>query len=177
MSLADNTIAGLVTSLAARTPAPGGGAAAAIAGALGAASGAMAARFTSGAKYAEAEREAQQLASELDGFAHTCLALADEDAAAFAMVRAASDPTTKAAAELAAARIPLRLMSGCLDTIAALSVFAPRCNPWLRSDIQVGIHLLAGATRAAMATLAANRPEQALLAEGQALLDRLPAGA
>jgi len=177
MSLADSTIAGLITTLAARTPAPGGGAAAAIAAALGAASGAMAARFTSGVKYADAEGAAQQLASELDGFAQTCLALADEDAAAFAMVRAANDPVAKATAELAAARIPLRLMTGCITTIGALTAFAPRCNPWLRSDIQVGIHLLAGATRAAMATLAANRPDQAVLAEGQALLDRLPAGA
>ena len=42
--------------------------------------------------------------------------------------------------------------------VEALREFRPRCNPWLVSDVEVAIHLLTGAGRAAHATLLANRP-------------------
>src|SRR4051812_19516851 len=88
-SLAQGSVADLVARLAARAPAPGGGAPAAIAGAIGCATGAMAARYTPGPKWADRSATAEALAAELDDAAARLLALADEDAAAFAAVGAA----------------------------------------------------------------------------------------
>ncbi|HAT12089.1 MAG TPA: hypothetical protein DCS97_16255, partial [Planctomycetes bacterium] len=51
--------------------------------------------------------------------------------------------------------------------------FLPRCNPNLVSDVRVGVHLLAGAARAAWATAAANRPGPEEVAAAAAALRRV----
>ena len=55
MPLADQRLSDITKALSERTPTPGGGAAAAIAAALGCAAGAMAARYTTGTKYTAIE--------------------------------------------------------------------------------------------------------------------------
>ena len=62
-SVADRPIGGFIASLSARTAIPGGGAAAAIAAALGCAAGAMAARYTTGPKWAAVASSEQASAS------------------------------------------------------------------------------------------------------------------
>ncbi len=149
-----------IDQLAARTPAPGGGAAAAIAAALGAAAGAMAARYTTGAKWADRSAEAEQLGQVLHDGARRLLVLAEADAGAYAAVQAtAAGSLERAAAEAAAARIPLDTLIACADAADALARFLDRCNPRLRSDVETGIHLLAGAGRAAWRTLLINQPD------------------
>jgi formiminotetrahydrofolate cyclodeaminase len=158
-NLAQTSVADLVARLAARTPAPGGGAAAAIAGALGCATGAMAARYTTGAKWADRSDKAEALAAELDAAAARLLALADADAAAFAAVGAARKSGDAMALKVAEARsieIPVSVMRECALQAGALATFRSACNPQLVSDIAVGIHLLAGAGRSAWSTLCAN---------------------
>ena len=164
MPLADQPLACLITDLAARTPTPGGGAAAAAAAALGCAAGAMAARYTTGEKWAAVSARAQALVQALDEAAAACLRLGEADALAYAnvtMARKAKDEAAFATANQAAQGVPAALLDACAQNAAALADFLPACNPHLTSDVKVGIHLLAGAGRAAWQTLMVNRPDVA----------------
>jgi formiminotetrahydrofolate cyclodeaminase len=174
--LAGRAVGDLVQALAARTPTPGGGAAAAAAAALGCAAGAMAARYTTGAKWADRSDEAQALASRLEAAAGRILALADDDEAAFAAAQAArkaGDAAAATAADIRAAAVPAEVINLCAEMAEALAGFLPRCNPQLVSDVRVGVHLLAGAARAAWATAAANRPAAEAEAAAAAALRRV----
>lgn len=162
MSLGSTSVNALIGALAERTPVPGGGAAAAIAAALGCAAGAMAARYTSGPKYAAIEAEARVLGDLLAKAAQDCTRLGDADAEAYAAVgtaRKTKDATAIVTAEQHAGTVPADLLALCAIHAAGLAAFIPTCNPYLVSDVKVGIHLLAGAGRAAWQTLLVNKPD------------------
>ncbi len=168
------TIAGFVADLAARTPAPGGGAAAAITAALGAASGAMAARYTTGPKWPAVTARAEALAAALDAAAADFQVLAERDAASYAQVQAVrKSGGDVAAAEAAALAVPVAVLARSADAASLLVDFLPVCNPNLASDVRVGVHLLAGAGRAAWRTVQVNRPDAEVIAAARAELDRL----
>jgi formiminotetrahydrofolate cyclodeaminase len=80
----DDTIAAFLDQLAARVPAPGGGATAALHAAQGAALLAMVARYSDGARY-DAELM-DRIVSEADELKQDALALAEADADAFGAV-------------------------------------------------------------------------------------------
>ena len=163
MSLGTTAVSDLIDALAARTPAPGGGAAAAIAAALGCAAGAMATRYTAGIKYVAVETAAQQLGDVLVLTARECIRLGDADTDAYAAVTAArktKDTSATALAEQRAGAIPADLLALCAQHAAELARFISNCNPYLVSDVKVGIHLLAGAGRAAWQTLIVNQPSE-----------------
>jgi formiminotetrahydrofolate cyclodeaminase len=80
----DETITAFLDQLAARVPAPGGGATAALHAAQSAALLAMVARYSDGAKY-NAELM-QHVITEADGIRDEALTLAERDAAAFGLV-------------------------------------------------------------------------------------------
>jgi formiminotetrahydrofolate cyclodeaminase len=154
----------LIRQLAARSPAPGGGAAAAVAAAIGVATGAMAARYTTGRAWGERSILAEALAAELDAAAARLLSLAEEDAAAYARLVAArrgADAAVIAHAEGLALDVPLQLIASCAQLAERLRTFLGWCNPLLASDGKVAIHLLAGGARAAYQTLLANQPDLA----------------
>jgi formiminotetrahydrofolate cyclodeaminase len=107
----DDTIATFLDQLAARVPAPGGGATAALHAAQGAALLAMVARYSDGAKY-DASLMGRVVA-EADALRATALGLAEADAAAFGAVaaayqlpRSASDRPQLIASALAGAARP-----------------------------------------------------------------------
>lgn len=83
----DDTIAGFLDQLAARVPAPGGGATAALHAAQAAALLAMVARYSDGPKYDAARMG--RIAAEADGLRARALELAEADAEAFGAVGAA----------------------------------------------------------------------------------------
>ena len=83
----DQTISAFLDELAARVPAPGGGATAALHAAQSAALLAMVARYSDGAKY-DAEVMSHVI-TEADGIRSDALALAERDAAAFGLVASA----------------------------------------------------------------------------------------
>ena len=83
----DETISAFLEQLAARVPAPGGGATAALHAAQSAALLAMAARYSDGAKY-DAELMGHIIA-EADGLRNDALTLAESDEEAFAAVAGA----------------------------------------------------------------------------------------
>ncbi len=176
MSIAATAIDDFARGLAARTPAPGGGAAAAVAAALGAAAGAMAARYTTGPRFPAASAQAEGLAKALDAAATAFLAAADEDATAYAAVNAAlkaKDAAATASAEARASAVPDGLLAACAAHAAGLRSFLGACNPHLVSDVKVGIHLLAGAGRAAWQTLLVNHPDAVTLAAARSHLETL----
>ncbi len=149
----------LLDRLSARTPTPGGGAAAAISAAIGCAVGAMAARYTTGKKWADREAAAEALARTLEEASNEFLALAESDVAAYdavSLARTGGDRGALAAAQAQSAEVPAEVLSHCAATVAALQGFRAACNPQLLSDIDVAIALIAGAGHAALATLEAN---------------------
>ncbi len=176
MSLGSTTVTALIDALASRTSTPGGGAAAAIAAALGCAAGAMATRYTAGPKYATVADDAQRFGDVLTNAAEACARLGDADAAAYAAVttaRKAKDAAATASAEQRASAVPADLLALCALHAAGLASFIPTCNPYLVSDVKVGIHLLAGAGRAAWQTLLVNNPTAPVRAIATAHLDAL----
>lgn len=86
LPLRDETVGGYLDRLAAKLPAPGGGAAAALHAAQAAALLGMVARYTTGAKYAAHAHAIARIASVTDDLRATALALAEDDARAFTAV-------------------------------------------------------------------------------------------
>jgi formiminotetrahydrofolate cyclodeaminase len=167
----DLTVAQFVEALASGEPVPGGGAAAAIAGSLGAALVAMVANLSVGRpKYAEhaalharAIPAAQELVDRL-------LALADEDAQAFAGYgaamrlpretdeeRAARTAAIQEAA-LAATLSPLRTVEASLEVVALAEDLAGRSNKNASSDLEVAALMSVAACRSAAANVYINLP-------------------
>ncbi|OZM80969.1 cyclodeaminase/cyclohydrolase family protein [Pseudonocardia sp. MH-G8] len=157
-SLLDLTVRELLDSVAARTPAPGGGGVAALATAMAAGLTAMAARFGDGA-----------VAARADELRAAAAPLADADAAAYG---AFLDATRRPRDEPGRAEAVSRARA---DTIAVPAVIADVAaevaglaadlvlngNPNLRSDAAAAVHLAAGAAATAAELLASNaRGEQ-----------------
>jgi formiminotetrahydrofolate cyclodeaminase len=82
----DETIADFLDQLAERVPAPGGGAAAALQAAQGAALLGMVARYTTGEKYAEHQLTIGRIITEVDELRAIALRLAEADVDAFRAV-------------------------------------------------------------------------------------------
>jgi methenyltetrahydrofolate cyclohydrolase len=86
VAIRDQTIGEFLDQLAERVPAPGGGAAAALLAAQGAALLGMVARYTTGEKYAEHQVTISRIIAEVDELRNIALRLADADADAFLAV-------------------------------------------------------------------------------------------
>src|ERR1700758_1323564 len=82
----DETITAFLDQLAARVPAPGGGASAALHAAQAAALLAMVARYSTGEKYAAPQSVVERIIREADVLRGRALTLAEQDAAAFTAV-------------------------------------------------------------------------------------------
>ncbi|MGP8001124.1 MAG: cyclodeaminase/cyclohydrolase family protein [Streptosporangiaceae bacterium] len=86
MPIRDETIGEFLDQLAGRVPAPGGGAAAALQAAQGAALLGMVARYTTGDRYAEHQETISRIITEVDELRAIALRLAEADADAFTAV-------------------------------------------------------------------------------------------
>lgn len=151
MRTRDQSVAGFCSQLAEATPAPGGGAAAAVAGALGASLVAMVAGLTLGRKkYAAVQEEMAQAQEAGRREAEALLTRADEDVEAFRRVMDAyalpkgSDEEKRArslaveAAYREATRTPLATMEHCLATMRHALTVAEKGNQSALSDAYVG---------------------------------------
>ena len=104
---------------------------------------------------------AAQTGATLSNAAARELDAADADAKAYLALQATWKKDfhgNKSEAQAKALAVPQSLVERCARHVAALDVFYPRCNPNILSDAKVGIHLLAGAARAAFATVLVNDP-------------------
>jgi formiminotetrahydrofolate cyclodeaminase len=142
-SFLDRPVRGFLEQLAARTPTPGGGGAAAVTGAMAAGLVAMAARFS-----ARQLPEAGDLADQADRLRFMAAQLADMDARAYTAVLATRGPERKEAL-LAAAMVPLEI-AAIGARVAGLAVrVAEAGNPNLRGDAVTGAVLAAASARSA----------------------------
>jgi len=160
----EETIGGYLERLAAREPAPGGGAAAALHAAQAAALVAMVARYTTGAKYAAHAGQVAHVTAEADRLRDRALELAREDAEAFTAVTDAyrlprADDAQKAARSAAiatalagAARPPAEVVGVAAEVIALAEALLPIGNPNVVTDVAAA----AEAARAAATTARVN---------------------
>ncbi|MGX8698893.1 MAG: cyclodeaminase/cyclohydrolase family protein [bacterium] len=130
-------------SLASKTPTPGGGGAAALAGALAAALGSMVGEYTVGKpRYAADEPALKEAMAECTALREALLSLIAADAAAFApLSRAYGIPkgTPGREAELercltAAAAVPMEIMRRAARAIELAALFAEKGSTLMRSD-------------------------------------------
>jgi methenyltetrahydrofolate cyclohydrolase len=89
VTISEEKIGDFLERLAARVPVPGGGAAAALHAAQGAALLGMVARYTTGTQYAQHEAAIGRIVTEVDELRALALRLADADADAFSALREA----------------------------------------------------------------------------------------
>jgi formiminotetrahydrofolate cyclodeaminase len=168
----------LTQRLASRDPIPGGGSAAAIAGAMGAALVGMVAELTIGRP--EAEAHATELVSLRDDAARyrdELLTLAQTDAAAYAAVVAArklpkgteeeqaARRAALGAAMVAAADAPLHAARLAAATLELAARIAPIGNPNAASDAGVAAQLASAAVRGAVLNVRINLPYLPAVAE------------
>jgi formiminotetrahydrofolate cyclodeaminase len=168
------TLEGFLAAVAERTPAPGGGAAAAIGCALAAALAEMAARFAG-------RDDAVERAAALR---ERGLALAEEDLTAYAPVLAAlrlppddpARPEVLRAASSAAADVPLAIAETAASVVVLARELAESGRPGLRGDALAGADLAAGAARAAARLVEINlteAPDDARLARAREAVRRV----
>jgi len=150
-----------VDDLASNKPAPGGGSAAALVGALGAAAASMAANFTVGReKYADVEPQVAAALDALNELRGQLLGLVDEDVKAYSTVgpaygmprgtdeeRAARAEAIQAALKVAVG-VPIRVCGAALAALKQCEALVGICNRMLVSDVAVGAILAEAAWRA-----------------------------
>ena len=144
--------------LASGAPVPGGGSAAALSGAMGAALLSMSANFTVGReKYAAFDAAASAVLAEAEAIRPVLQQLMEKDAEAFAQYGAAtalpkSTDEEKAVRKNAirdatreSAKVPMEIARKCRRLLELAGTLAVNCNPNLVSDVAVASHLaLAG---------------------------------
>lgn len=159
------TIADFDAALASNAPAPGGGGAAALAGALAAALGSMVCNLTAGKKsYAQYEEDNQKALQHLEAARKHLLTLIDEDARAFAPLQKylslpKDDPERKAhmdAALRVACYVPTDVLYTCEDVAGLLAPLAEHGLRGAVSDVGVGLELCRAAMRAARMNILIN---------------------
>lgn len=158
------TIETFFDQLAAKQPAPGGGAVAALHLAQGAALVAMVARYTTGPKYDEHAETVAAIIADADQARHTALHLAEADADAFnAVADAYKLPTSTgeektarraaiATALIGAAQPPART----IDAAIAVVDLAERLLPIANRNVITDVAAAAEAIRAAVTTSRVN---------------------
>ena len=144
MAIADQNCRQFTEALASSAPVPGGGGAAALLGALSSALCEMAGNLTVGKKkYADVEPDVRRLAAECESLRARFLALADEDAAAFApLAKAYALPkddaayaSTLRAATLEACRPPLEMLRCACRAVELVEEMREKCSRLLLSDV------------------------------------------
>jgi myo-inositol-1(or 4)-monophosphatase len=167
---------GWLESLAAGTPVPGGGSAAALVGAIAGALVVMVARLTTDRKsYAAVQGRVDAVIAEANALRTELRRLVDEDAAAYAQVGTASK-VTKDNALLGAVQTPLAMARGAVRLIALAREIATIGNSSARTDAHVAEGLARAALSAAVENVRVNvaalsRPElgKAMLQEAERL--------
>jgi formiminotetrahydrofolate cyclodeaminase len=155
-AFARQPVAEFLSSIASKTPTPGGGAVASAVGALAAALAQMVVAYSVGKKaLAQHEPRLQESIKRLERARVVLLELADEDAAAYGTVNELSklpegDPRRAAlpAANAASVQVPLAVMAACVDLLRLFETLASITNKQLRSDLAIAAVLADAAARA-----------------------------
>lgn len=157
-SFASLTLKDFLAQLAAKTPAPGGGAVASATGAIASGLARMVVAYSIGKKNLAEHQPALHAAdASLQAFGAVMLRLADEDAAAYALLNELqklpeTDPRRQAdfsAASQAALAAPRASFAAACDLLRLLETLAPITNRYLRSDLAIAAVLAEGAAKSA----------------------------
>ena len=166
-AIADQTIDVFLGQLAAKSPTPGGGAAAALTGSVGAALGAMVAEYSLARKsLAEHHAAHAGIRDRMNRARALMLGLATEDADAYAALsdamRLAKDdparPGRIGEAALLACRPPAALVATAAEVVREMAALRPIANPMLLSDLAIAADLAAGAARGGVWNVRVNVP-------------------
>ncbi|PSR69373.1 formimidoyltetrahydrofolate cyclodeaminase [Nocardia sp. MDA0666] len=164
----ESTIGRYLDDLAAKIPAPGGGAVAALHAAQGAALVAMVARYTTRAKDADNRPAIDRIIAAADAARERALALADADATAFTAVGAAyklpkdSDEQIAARKEaiasalLQAARVPAAVVAEADEVLSLAADLLPIGNPNVVTDIGAAADAARSAAASSQLNIAIN---------------------
>jgi len=164
MGYLEEPLKGYVDALASGEPTPGGGSAAALVGALGAALNSMVANFTLGReKFAAVEAEVARLLQESEALRAELQRLTQADTEAYGQYAAAQKmprdteeqkaarSAAMQAALKAAAAVPLAVVSACHRLLQIAAQLVDRGNPNLITDVGVAAKFaLAGMECAAL---------------------------
>lgn len=163
------SVDGYLRDLASSLPAPGGGSAAALAGALGAALAAMVANFTKGKEqFAAVQREVRDILQALDDLREELLELVDQDVQVYERVSAAykmpreseqQQQRRQQAIQYAckkAAGVPKAIAEACDRAIELSAQLCDIGNPNLISDVGCAVRLAAAARHCAWLNVAIN---------------------
>ena len=188
--ITDSTIEKFLDELASAAPTPGGGSAAAIMGAMGAALVAMVCNLTIGKKgYEQHDAEMRDVLGQCEARRERLTAMVAEDVAAFDSLMAAyklpkasdEEKATRSAAIQAAlqraTQVPLDCAKVCAEVVRLSGRAAEVGNQNVISDAGVGVLAAWAALRSAVLNVNINAPSlkdrafaEAKLAETQALL-------
>ena len=162
MKLKDMTVEQFTNTLASDAPAPGGGSASAVAGAMGIALGQMVAKLTAGKKkYAEFESENRKVIEDAQSVIADMVAGIDTDTDAFNLVSAAygmpketDDDKAKRSAAIQeglkeCARVPFELVLRCEKSLSILMPILDKFNTNCASDLGVAALNLKSAAQGA----------------------------
>jgi formiminotetrahydrofolate cyclodeaminase len=158
-----------VDVLATAAPTPGGGGAAALAGAIGMALGNMVGSLTLGKpKYAAVQEDIVALKAQASALQDRLLALVERDAKVFAPLAKAYGLPTNSQAQKAkkalvmekclreCAAVPLEIMAACAQAIDLQAQFAAKGTAIAISDVGCGVVLCCAAMRAASLNVLVN---------------------
>jgi len=156
----DHTLNEYLDQLAARQPVPGGGSAAALSSALGAALIIMVTQYSLGkGKPKAVETKFTKIIAQAEKIRARLLALVDEDAQAYLAVVAARKLDTKAQKEAArkAAQVPREICTLSYDAVELTPLIVEHGNPYLMSDVGVALELLLAGYHSAIVMVKANQ--------------------
>ena len=190
--LSEKPVVTFLDELASSAPAPGGGSAAALAAAIGAALVSMVANLTVGKKlYVDVQADIQRILVRSEALRHKCQDLLEKDVAAYTQVSlvykmpkdtdeqkaARADAMQKALKN--ATTVPMELAQVCVEVLELCPEAAEKGNVNAVSDAGVGALMAEAALRAAALNVLINLgsiKDEAFVQKERAKLDALLAG-
>ncbi|MFQ5681477.1 MAG: cyclodeaminase/cyclohydrolase family protein [Candidatus Omnitrophota bacterium] len=150
MSYAHRSIKGYLGHLAARTPAPGGGSAAALSGALGCALLSMAANWTLGKeKYKHCQKEIKQSLARSERLRRRFTELVDLDAKYYLAFSRARDKTKKQKAKQQSQKVVKEIARLSRQAMPLCQLLAEKGNACLLNDVLAAAELMRAAFESA----------------------------
>ena len=190
--LTEKPVNAFLDELASSAPAPGGGSAAALAGAIGAALVSMVANLTVGKKdYVHVQDEIQRLLGQSEALRHRCQELLEADVAAYTEVsKAGKMPRDTEEQKLMrtaamqkalknATAVPMQLAEVCVEVLKLCPEATEKGNVRAVSDVGVAALMAEAGLRAAALNVLINLgsiKDEAFVARERSRLDALLAG-
>lgn len=155
----DHTLKEYCDRLSLKVPVPGGGSAAALSAALGAALISMVVNYSLGKKTADVDAQLNKILLKSEKLRKRFMELVDLDAEAylnFVQARKADDRTKKQARQRAC-DVPLEVAKLCYEAIDLTPYLVLEGNKYLVSDVEVALELLGAAYKSAMVNVKINQ--------------------